>query len=154
MRTAAPRRARRVRPLANDEGERFTLGLLTILVKEDGRNTRQALAVAEFRGSDFRIPPHTHTEHDETIYVLEGEMNMRLGDHTFVAQAGTSITIPIGVVHSTWVDASKSVRFLNTIVPARYLDYFHELALAVKAGGFSPEVAKPVMLKYGLRPTG
>jgi quercetin dioxygenase-like cupin family protein len=58
--------------LGQDDGEAFRLGPLEIILKENGSGTRMNLAVAEFRGSSFRIPPHVHTEHDETIYVLEG----------------------------------------------------------------------------------
>lgn len=144
--------AGQVHPVGNDAGEEIKLGPITILVKEDGSRTRETLAVAEFRGTDFKIPPHTHTEHDEVIYVVEGEMQMMLGEKTFTCKAGDSITIPIGVPHSTMVEAGKHVRFLNMISPARYLDYFQELALAIKAGGFSPATAKPVMLKFGLQP--
>jgi quercetin dioxygenase-like cupin family protein len=145
--------AKRLRPLANDEGEGFRLGPLTILVKEDGSHTRQTVAVAEFRGKGFRIPVHTHTQHDETIYVVEGELGVRLGDETFSAPAGTSFTIPIDTAHSVWNETDVPVRFLNTIVPARYLDYFHEMALVAKDGRLAPpEEMKRVMARYGLRP--
>ena len=75
----------------------FRLGPLEVLVKEDGSPTREMIAVAEFRGSSFRIPPNAHTEHDETIYVVEGEPNVSLGDETFLATAGTCFTVPINV---------------------------------------------------------
>jgi quercetin dioxygenase-like cupin family protein len=144
----------RVKPLAKDEGESFRLGPLTIVVKEDGRATRQTVAVAEFRGQGFRIPVHVHTQHDETIYVLEGDLGVRLGDETFTAPAGTSFTIPIDVPHSVWNESDVQVRFLNTIVPARYLDYFHEMALVAKDGRLAPpEEMKQVMARYGLKPS-
>ena len=144
---------KQARPLASDGGEEFHLGPLTILVKEDGSLTRQTVAVAEFRGKSFRIPPHTHTQHDETIYVLEGAMGVLLGDHAFSAPAGTSFTIPIDVPHSIWNETEVPVRFLNTIVPARYLDYFHEMALAATGGRLAPpDEMRRVMARYGLKP--
>ena len=144
---------KQVRPLATSDGEEFRLGPLTILVKEDGSLTRQTVAVAEFRGKAFRIPPHTHTQHDETIHVLEGEMGVLLGDETFAAPAGTSFTIPIDVPHSIWNETEVPVRFLNTIVPARYLDYFHEMALAATGGRLAPpDEMRRVMARYGLKP--
>jgi quercetin dioxygenase-like cupin family protein len=122
-------------------------------VKEDGHHTRQMFAVAEFRGQGFRVPPHIHTEHDENIYVLEGELGVLLGERTFKAPAGTSFSIPIGVQHSVWSESDVPVRFLNTIVPARYLDYFHELALVARDGKMAaPEDMRRVMGKYGLVP--
>ena len=43
--------------LGQDDGEAFRLGPLEIIVKENGAGTRMNLAVAEFRGNAFRIPP-------------------------------------------------------------------------------------------------
>ncbi|HZZ85172.1 MAG TPA: cupin domain-containing protein [Anaeromyxobacteraceae bacterium] len=135
-----------------DEGEAFRLGPLEILVKENGAGTRMNLAVAEFRGSSFRIPPHVHTEHDETIYVLEGGMGVNLGDQTFTATAGSSFTIPVNVPHAIWNESGARARFLNIIVAARYLDYFREMAAAATTGLPPPGVIARVMGHYGLRP--
>lgn len=138
--------------LKPDEGETFRLGPLEIMVKEDGTGTRMNLAVAEFRGTSFRIPPHVHTEHDETIYVLEGGMGVMLGDRTFTANAGSSFTIPVNVPHAIWNESGVRVRFLNIIVGARYLDYFREMASAASTGLPPPDVMAKVMAHYGLRP--
>lgn len=140
--------------LGAHEGESFRLGPLEIIVKEDGTRSRQKLAVAEFRGKGYRIPPHTHTEHDENIFVLEGPIGVQLGDKTFTAQTGDSFTIPVGVVHCMWNESDKVTRFLNIIAPAHYLTYFREMALAAaQAKGLPPkEVAGPIMRKFGLIP--
>ncbi len=138
--------------LGQDDGEAFRLGPLEIVVKEDGSGTRMNLAVAEFRGSSFRIPPHIHTEHDETIYVLEGRMEVMLGERTFTAAAGSSFTIPVHVPHAIWNETGARVRFLNVIVGARYLEYFREMAAAATTGLPPPDVIARVMGHYGLRP--
>lgn len=151
--TADP--AARVALLGADDGPRLRLGPLEILVREDGSGTRGNLSVGEFRGTQFRIPPHTHTQHDENIYVLEGELGVRLGEETFVARAGSSFTIPVGVPHSAWNETGQLVRFLNIIVPGRYIEYFHELAAAAAAtpGSLPPpaEIAR-IMGRFGLVP--
>ena len=138
--------------LGQDDGEAFRLGPLEILVKENGSGTRMNLAVAEFRGHAFRIPPHIHTEHDETIYVLEGRMGVQLGERTFTATAGTSFTIPVDVPHAIWNESGARVRFLNVIVAARYLEYFREMAAAATASLPPPDVIARVMGRFGLRP--
>jgi quercetin dioxygenase-like cupin family protein len=138
--------------LGQDHGEAFRLGPLEIIVKENGSGTRMNLAVAEFRGNRFRIPPHLHTEHDETIHVLEGQMDVRLGERTFTATAGSSFTIPVNVPHAIWNETGVRVRFLNVIVGARYLDYFREMAAAATTSLPPPEVIAQVMGRYGLRP--
>jgi len=138
--------------LGQDDGEAFRLGPLEIIVKENGSGTRMNLAVAEFRGSTFRIPPHFHTEHDETIYVLEGQMGVKLGERTFTAAAGSAFTIPVNVPHAIWNESGVRVRFLNIIVAARYLDYFREMAAAATTGLPPPDVIARVMGHYGLQP--
>jgi quercetin dioxygenase-like cupin family protein len=138
--------------LDRDDGEAFRLGPLEIIVKENGSGTRMNLAVAEFRGSTFRIPAHIHTEHDETIYVLDGQMGVKLGDRTFTATAGSSFTIPVGVPHAIWNESGVRVRFLNVIVAARYLDYFREMAAAATTSLPPPDVIAKVMGRYGLQP--
>ncbi len=138
--------------LRQDEGEVFRLGPLEIIVKENGAGTRMNRAVAEFRGTSFRIPPHIHTEHDETIYVLEGRMGVRLGERTFTATAGSSFTIPVNVPHAIWNESGARARFLNIIVAARFLDYFREMAAAAGTGLPPPDVIARVMGHYGLRP--
>jgi quercetin dioxygenase-like cupin family protein len=138
--------------LGADDGEAFRLGPLQIIVKENGSGTRMNLAVAEFRGDAFRIPPHVHTEHDETIYVLEGRMGVMLGDRTLTATAGSSFTIPVHVPHAIWNESGARVRFLNVIVAARYLEYFREMAAAATTSLPPPDVIARVMGRYGLRP--
>jgi mannose-6-phosphate isomerase-like protein (cupin superfamily) len=145
----------RVPLLGTNDGPSFRLGPLEILVKEDGSGTRGNLSIAEFRGTRFRIPPHKHTEHDENICVLEGELGVSLGGETWTARAGSSFTIPVGVVHSVWNETGSLVRFWNVIVPGRYLEYFREMAAAAAAtpGSLPPpaEIAR-VMGRYGLVP--
>jgi len=138
--------------IGRDEGEVYRLGNIEVVVKESGTRTRGTHAVAEFRGKGFRIQPHTHTEHDETIYVLEGKLGLLLGDRTHTLEPGASFAIPIGVVHSVWNETDVPTRFLNIIAPGRYLSYFEELSLAASGGPLKPETIKEVMRKYGLRP--
>ncbi|WP_242344709.1 cupin domain-containing protein [Anaeromyxobacter terrae] len=138
--------------LGQDDGESFRLGPLEIIVKENGSGTRMNLAVAEFRGNAFRIPPHIHTEHDEMIYVLEGRMGVKLGERTLTATAGSSFTIPVNIPHAIWNESGARVRFLNIIVAARFLDYFREMAAAAGTGLPPAEVIAKVMGHYGLKP--
>ena len=138
--------------LGPDDGKRFQLGPIEIRVKEDGSGTRQRLSVAEFRGKNYRIPPHTHTEHDENIFVVKGPIQVRLGDRTFTAETGSSFTIPVHVPHSMWNETSNETSFLNIIAPARYLEYFRELSLAATEALPTKEKIVPIMHKYGLQP--
>jgi quercetin dioxygenase-like cupin family protein len=49
--------------------------------------------------------PHIHHEHDETVYLLKGEGQFRLGDRTYPAKAGDLVFIPAGTVHTPISDS-------------------------------------------------
>src|SRR5713226_7361245 len=45
-------------------------------------------------------PPHVHSREEEGFYVLEGEINITVGEVHFVVQAGMFANMPIGSLHS------------------------------------------------------
>jgi quercetin dioxygenase-like cupin family protein len=67
------------------------------------------------RGPD----PHVHREHTDAFYVLEGELEFRLGPHgeTVRATAGTLVAVPAGLIHSFDQAGDTDARFLNFHAP-------------------------------------
>lgn len=61
--------------------------------------------------------PHVHPFNDEGFYVLEGAMDMTVGDRNVSASKGTSIWIPRRTVHAFKV-TSPTCRVLNSFSPA------------------------------------
>jgi quercetin dioxygenase-like cupin family protein len=49
-------------------------------------------------GPGFGVEPHTHRDHVDSLYVLEGEADFTLGDEVVRAGAGTWLAAPIGIV--------------------------------------------------------
>src|SRR5262245_18648679 len=102
----------------------------TFTILEDGEATAGRIGVVECElAPGWAGPPqHTHRQHDETFYVLEGEVRFRTGEDSFVLVAGESATIPLGTPH-TFENASADTRarLLGTVSPARYIKYFREL---------------------------
>src|SRR5450755_3841521 len=45
-------------------------------------------------------PPHVHSREGEGFYILEGEINLHVGDERIVAKAGTFANMPVGTPHS------------------------------------------------------
>src|SRR5262245_15105214 len=83
-------------------------------VKVAAGDSDSGLALVEFvaqRG--FGPPLHVHTEEDEVMYVLDGEI--RLGDadaDSPVLTAGAVVALPRGVPH-TWQVVSDEAKFLT-----------------------------------------
>jgi mannose-6-phosphate isomerase-like protein (cupin superfamily) len=71
-------------------------------------------------------PPHIHTREDETFYILEGEVSIRLGDATITAGAGDFVNVPRGTVHCFRNDRGAPVRMILTFTPAGIEHFFEE----------------------------
>lgn len=98
-------------------------------IKSRAEQTAGAFALLELvQPHDIPGPPlHVHHECDETYYVLEGTLTVRLGDRTLDAAAGSFVLIPRGVVHTFANRGAQPVRFLGTISPASYVAYIEEI---------------------------
>ena len=83
--------------------------------------TRPELDVLEFAvASDFEGPGlHVHKEHVDSFYVLEGELEFRMGDETGRAGPGTFVSAPPGTPHAFTNPGPNPARFLNIHSPDR-----------------------------------
>lgn len=116
--------------LAPGEGKQIIFVGNEMTFKVASADTNGAFSLCEFTAeAGFPGPPlHIHHGHDETFYMLEGEMQFRLGDGTVCAGHGSFLLAPKGVAHSFWNPGSKSARMLVLCTPAGYEKYFEEIA--------------------------
>jgi quercetin dioxygenase-like cupin family protein len=68
-------------------------------------------------GPGFSIEPHTHRDHSDSFYVLDGEAEFTLGDEVVRAGAGTWVTAPVGIVHGFRNTGDSELRILNIHAP-------------------------------------
>jgi quercetin dioxygenase-like cupin family protein len=130
------------------------LGGSTITEHLGGEQTNGAVALMEFTiEPGFPVPPpHAHTQEDETTFVIEGALEITIGDETRTVDAGESIFKPRGVPHASAIAGEQRVRFLETITPAGFERYFRALAAIVRDTGMVDRAtADRLMAKYGLR---
>lgn len=66
-------------------------------------------------GPDFAVPPHTHDDHTDAFWVIEGEVEFTLGDDVRRAGAGAWFAAPPGTVHG--FRTLSDVRLLNIHAP-------------------------------------
>ncbi|BCX04982.1 MAG: hypothetical protein KatS3mg053_2920 [Candidatus Roseilinea sp.] len=104
-------------------------------------------------------PPHFHENEDEAYYILEGEMNVTVGEETFHAAPGTFVFLPRGIPHHWKIVGSNLVRFLAWFVPGGVEGFFLEMGEPARAQtpppppAGPPDMAKIVQTagKYGIR---
>jgi quercetin dioxygenase-like cupin family protein len=94
-------------------------------------------------------PPHVHRREDETFYLLEGEIEFRLGDETITAGAGDFVNVPRGTVHSFRNAGSETARMVLTFTPAGMEHFFEEtLEPAPNGARTAPDNADEVAARY------
>jgi quercetin dioxygenase-like cupin family protein len=72
--------------------------------------------------------PHIHTSEEEAFYVLEGELNVLVGERTVTATAGAFVLVPRGTVHTFSKAGTASAKILTIISPAGFEKFFEEIA--------------------------
>ncbi len=90
-------------------------------------------------------PPHIHHHEDETFYLIEGSLELRLGDDTLVARPGDYLKVPRGTVHAVRNVGEHRARALVTFVPAGLEGFFMEVYQPV-AGRTAPPPPPPTDL--------
>ena len=99
-------------------------------------------------------PPHSHTNNEEIVYVLEGTLRYSVGDDTRDLSPGDTMRTPKGAVHGFSNPFGGVARALITMAPDVGAQYFEDVASVMKAGGPPDKAALvAVMSRYGLVPS-
>lgn len=91
------------------------------------------------------IPPHTHANEDQCIYVVSGTVHLEIGGEFIQAPAGTYVIKPRGVPHGLWNPGSTPALMLEITSPGGFESYGQEMAAVT-----SPAQALAVQAKYGI----
>ena len=98
------------------EGERLEgkNRIATIKIGRDELSLIEFELEPGFEGPD----PHTHDDHVDSFYVLEGEPEFLAGDERLRLGAGSYVAAPIGVVHTFSNPGPDRTRLLNIHAPS------------------------------------
>ena len=124
-----------------------------------GKETDNAFAVIDMLISPGGGPmPHAHAAFQESFYVMEGEIVVRTEAQTYVAKAGSFVSIPKGgAIHSFKNETASNAHILCMVVAAGLEEFFKEIGQPVAYGEFLPapkmdaagaEKMKALSLKY------
>jgi mannose-6-phosphate isomerase-like protein (cupin superfamily) len=90
--------ARRATKTADGEGEAYWFyGDKAVLRSPDGA---LPVIIEHHVGPGAAAPLHVHIDVDDSFYLLRGQLAMRCGNDTFVANAGDYVSLPKGVPHA------------------------------------------------------
>jgi len=136
------------------EGERLAMGASEVVIKATGEDTGGSFFVADLSlEAGFPGPPrHFHKRLHETVYVLDGELTMILGDEVAVLGPAGFASIPPGVVHTFRNDSARLARALNINAPAGWEHYLRDLAAAANRGGLTPALMAEIAQRHDFHP--
>ena len=114
---------------------------------------------------DMMIPPgggpgpHSHTDFDESFYVVDGEVEVKSEAGTYEAKKGAFVTIPRGgIIHEFKNKTDKPAHLLCILVGAGLENFFKEIGQPTAANKFPPPTEmtpekqkemKKIAKKYG-----
>ena len=135
----------------NEEGKILNVMGDNQNIKLTGKDTNgQYTLIEQNNEPGVGIPPHVHENEDEVFQVLEGQVEMSIGDKNTTLTAGDLIYCPKGIPHSWKVVGDQKARAMLSIFPAGLEAMFEELS-QLPAGPPDLEKVGQICGKYNLR---
>ncbi len=95
------------------------------------QQTSGSLALVEFTLPKGAEPPlHVHNDEDESFYLLEGSMSVRVDGEETILRPGEAVFAPKGKPHVFKILSDKAT-LLNLISPANLWNYFIEFSAPI-----------------------
>ena len=135
--------------VSSDAGEELNVGGSQIFHKVKSKDTNGVFSVVEIvspRGKGVDL--HVHEREDELVYLLDGEIEVTLGNQKMKAVPGVMALLPRGIPHGFTNIGNKPSRLLDTILPGQFDNYFVELAALFAAGDPSEAQVDGLSRKY------
>ena len=116
------------------EGKSYDWSADQTFVKVSASDTSGAYTLMEDNIKPiFNLGLHRHDHHQETFYILEGDIEFYLDGEYIHAKAGTTIHIPKGMPHACRAMNDHPARMLMIYQPAGFDLYLEELAQMTEA---------------------
>jgi quercetin dioxygenase-like cupin family protein len=131
------------------------IGALEIRYLMDGTLNGAGMGMFELTvGPGARVPPpHSHTNNEELVYVLEGTLRYSVDGEVRDLKPGERMYTPRGSVHAFSNPHAEAARALIILTPDIGVQYFRDVAeAAMSPGGPDPAKMAAVMGRYGLVP--
>ncbi|MBE9205989.1 quercetin 2,3-dioxygenase [Nostoc sp. LEGE 06077] len=102
-------------------------------------DTNQAYALIEIvMQPDSAVPPHKHTNENESFYIQEGEVEFQIGEQIILATPGTFLHFPQGQPHSFRNINTKPAKFLCWLTPGGLEKFFREVGTPILEQNTTP----------------
>jgi mannose-6-phosphate isomerase-like protein (cupin superfamily) len=122
-----------------------------VTLKVPSRRTGEAYSLFEVVSQPETGPPlHVQHREDESFYVLEGDYEFLLEDHTLRPEAGSLIYVPKGVLHAHRNVGEGTGKMLLNQTPGGLYELFFEKAGKPANGEADPAGIEAIAAEYGI----
>lgn len=111
------------------EGEKIAVIGDQQTIKLTGKDTNnQFTLIEEYNEPGTQIPLHVHENEDEIFHILEGQLEVQIGNDIKQFMAGDIIFCPRGIPHAWKVIGDAKARVMLSVFPSGIENLFYELA--------------------------
>jgi quercetin dioxygenase-like cupin family protein len=93
---------------------------------------------------------HVHTYEDEVVYVLQGAIQIRLGDGRLETSEGGVAHLPKGIPHALYNPLKTPLRIVALAIPGGMERFFDELESGMQDGSMDDARHREISRKYGI----
>jgi mannose-6-phosphate isomerase-like protein (cupin superfamily) len=136
------------------EGERHAVGAgsaTTVKAPSEATAGRFFVSETELAAGFPGPPPHVHDELVDSFYVLEGTLDLIVGDERLTLCAGGYACVLPGTRHTFANSSGRPVRFLNINAPGGFEHYMRDLARASAEGDLTSQRIGEIASRYDVR---
>ncbi|MCE9564707.1 MAG: cupin domain-containing protein [Planctomycetes bacterium] len=131
------------------EGQTFTAGPFFIVSRVEGPQSNGIFELYELSLGAATIDYHVHDTMDETLTVLEGEIEFNVKGHKFLRPKGSVAYVPRGVHHGFTNLGPAKAKVLILFTPSRSQhEYFRELEKLFAAPTLDTAALTALQKKY------
>jgi quercetin dioxygenase-like cupin family protein len=96
-------------------------------LKARREDTGGAYSLNEVTITGYGPPQHVHRAEEEAFYVVEGEVNVQVGEEVVHGTPGSFVLIPRGTVHTFWNAGPSPAKLLVIVSPPGMEEYLAEV---------------------------
>jgi quercetin dioxygenase-like cupin family protein len=112
--------------------------VMTLLADASGTGGALSVTRSTFPKGADGAPSHFHTETTESLFVIDGRLQVLLGDDVVILEAGDFVAIPAGLPHAFGAAAGSEADILAVFTPAADRFDYYRLLERVAAGDADP----------------
>jgi oxalate decarboxylase/phosphoglucose isomerase-like protein (cupin superfamily) len=84
------------------------------------------------------VPRHTHTREDEVYFILDGELEVTVGERTFVLRPGDTLLAPRDIPHQLRNSGNTTNHYLLVFSPAGFEEFIMATAVPAPDNAVAP----------------